>query len=133
MTPVVLHPRSPQPPPAPAVKPTLWRPVMSEAELQDAVIPLLIQFGFLVHHSRPARTNTGDRWVTPLQGHPGLPDLVFAKAGAVWLVELKRDTSKPTPPQQAWLDAGGRLCGVWRPKDLPFIREWVRAPFEVTG
>lgn len=99
--------------------------------MQNAVIPLLIHHGFLVHHSRPARTVKGYR--TPLQGVPGLPDLVIAKGGAVWLVELKRDTEKPTAAQQRWLDAGGWLCGVWRPRDLPWVREWVQRPFEAAA
>lgn len=113
------------------MKPARFRPVMTEAELQDAVIPLLRQFGFLVHHSLPSRTVKGYR--TALQGDAGLLDLVIAKGGAVWLVELKRDDTYPTPGQRAWLAAGGRLCGVWRPRDLPWIREWVQHPFEVTG
>lgn len=134
MTPGPLQPRSPQPPPAPAGKPALWRPLMSEnPDFKNAVIPLLVRYGFLVHHSLPAPTKDSARWVTALQGHPGLPDLVFAKGGTVWMVELKRDDKNPTAEQRAWLAAAGRLAAVWRPRDLPWVREWAKHPFEAAA
>lgn len=101
---------------------------MLEDDLQATVIELLLRHGFLVHHSLPARAGE-DRYRTPLQGVPGCPDLVIVKS-FIWLVELKRDTTNPTPAQQRWQDAGGDLCAVWRPRDLPFITDWARHPFE---
>lgn len=56
---------------------------------------------------------------------PGWPDLVlFRPPAELIVVELKTDTGKVTPAQQAWLDA---LCAcdieavVWRPRDFPAV------------
>lgn len=101
---------------------------MLEADLQITVIALLIAHGFLVHHSLPVRDRDG-RSRTPLQGVPGCPDLVIVKQ-FIWLVELKRDGEYPTAQQRRWQNAGGDLCAVWRPRDLPWIQEWAAHPYE---
>ena len=92
---------------------------VTETNLQAAVIELATWSKWLVHHSRPARTNDG--WRTAIQGHVGFPDLIMARGPRLIVAELKRQGAKPTEAQQLWLDtisAGGGLeVYVWRPAD----------------
>lgn len=74
------------------------------------------RLGWRVVHYRAAQVRDG-RWATPLQGHPGAPDLILAKAGRVLLVELKTRTGKVSAAQTLWLDALGEHGAVWRPGD----------------
>ncbi len=86
------------------VTPADYVAAQSEAEFQQAVINLAKLHGWRVMHTRPALTRAG-RWATPLQGHPGFVDLVLAKEGRVWFLELKSAKGKATPEQQEWLSA----------------------------
>ncbi len=55
------------------------------------------------------------------RAHAGFPDWVIAGPGGVLVRELKRESTKPTPAQVAWLDAfsaAGFDCGIWRPSSL---------------
>ena len=74
---------------------------MSEADLTAHVIAAAHQFGWLVHHCRPARTSDG-RWLTPIQGDAGFPDLCLARGGRIIYAELKREGKKPDAAQMAW-------------------------------
>ena len=91
-----------------------------EKEFQRAVIDLARLTGWRVHHTRPALTRRG-RWLTPIQGDAGFPDLVLCRGGRVIFAELKRVGRKPTAEQQAWLDALHACAGVevylWTPAD----------------
>ena len=87
---------------------------MPEAELQERVIELACLFGWLVHAERPARSQKG--WRTPIQGDPGFPDLVLARNGVVWFVELKRADGRAGAGQNEWLHETKGI--VWRPQDL---------------
>ena len=87
---------------------------MTEAELLGAVVELASLDGWLVHHCRPARTGRG--WSTPIQGHPGFPDLVLARDGRVIFAELKRQGAKVTPAQARWWRELVTMA-VWRPSD----------------
>ena len=80
---------------------------VTEADLQSAVIVAAQYRGWLVAHSRPALSVSG--WRTPVQGNAGFPDLVLARAGVVFVWELKGPRGKPAPEQLVWLDqlAGG--------------------------
>ena len=96
---------------------------MTEATLQERVIELAHLFGWLVMHTRPARTETG--WRTPLQGDPGFPDLVLAREGVVLLAELKAAAGKLTAEQERWrTELETDACAstpqyhLWRPEDL---------------
>lgn len=89
--------------------------VMSEAQLQEAVIDAAHLFGWLVHHVKPARTPDG-KWLTRIQGDRGFPDLVLARTGEVLFVELKSAKGRVRPEQQEWLDRLPRSL-VWRPED----------------
>jgi hypothetical protein len=87
---------------------------MSEAQFQRRVIETAKWYGWLVHHSRPARNSDGS-WSTPIDGDPGLPDLVLARDGVVLLVELKKDKGRPSKGQLKWLAALGVHGRLWRP------------------
>jgi hypothetical protein len=87
---------------------------MSEADWQERVMDAARRAGWLCVHFRPAKTQRG-RWVTPMAGDKGFPDLALAKGGQVLLAELKADDGKPTPEQVAWLAAAGGHGRLWRP------------------
>src|SRR5262245_496140 len=76
--------------------------------------------GWMVAHFRPAKTQRG-RWITPMAGDKGFPDLVLAKDGRVLLAELKTDKGTPSPEQVAWLAAVGTHGRLWRPDDWPAV------------
>lgn len=102
---------------------------MLEEPFQKLIIDLAHTLGWLVHHARPAPTRRRDargreKWVTPIQGDPGFPDLVLARRGRVIIAELKRRGQSPTAKQRAWLEQLGLEKGipdvelyVWRPAD----------------
>lgn len=91
-------------------------PKLSEADFQRRVMDTARLAGFRVAHFRPAMTQRG-RWVTPMAGDTGFPDLVLAKAGLVLCAELKTDTGKPSAQQLAWLEQLGDHGRLWRPSD----------------
>ena len=100
-----------------------------ERDFQRAVIDLARLMGWRVHHTRPALTRRG-RWLTPIQGDAGFPDLVLVRAGRVIFAELKCNGVRPTPQQQAWLDAlascAGVECYLWTPADWKTIIDTLR-------
>lgn len=96
---------------------------MTEAELLAAVIHLAHVRGWLVHHCRAAKDESG-RWKTPIQGDAGFVDLVLARRGSVVFAELKTERGKLTDEQIVWGSAfiaayGGAptnpLYQVWTP------------------
>jgi hypothetical protein len=93
---------------------------VTEREFQRAVVELARLMGWRVHHTRPALTQRG-RWLTPIQGDAGFPDLVLCRPPRLILAELKRVGGKPTVEQQAWLHAlascAGVECYLWTPAD----------------
>lgn len=97
---------------------------MTEREFQRAVVELARLMCWRVHHTRPALTQRG-RWLTPIQGDAGFPDLVLCRGGRVIFAELKRVGGKPTAEQQGWLDAlascAGVECYLWTPDDWDAI------------
>jgi hypothetical protein len=94
----------------------------SEAEFTSAVIDLARLLGWRVTHFRPAQVRPG-KWVTPLQGDPGFPDLVLARDGVVILAELKSDKGRLGPGQPEWAEQIGAQYRLWRPRDLGQIRQ----------
>ena len=93
--------------------------VQSEKEFQRSVIEYARMMGWRIHHTRPALTQSG-RWITPVQGDVGFPDLVLCRPPRLIFAELKSERGKPSTDQMEWLDAL-RACGVevylWRPSD----------------
>ena len=94
---------------------------MTEDQLASLVIELARFHGWKVVHFRPARL--GKRWMTPVQGDVGSPDLMMARAGTVILAELKAERGSLRPEQKEWAEAIGACHRVWRPRDLDEIRE----------
>jgi hypothetical protein len=98
--------------------------VISEKELQKAIIDLAHLLGWRVAHFRAAQT--GERWMTAVSADGvGFPDLVMARNGCVVIAELKAKVGRISPAQEAWLTAfgGPDIAGrrlrvfVWRPAD----------------
>lgn len=107
-------------------------PPLTEDQLKEKTIALATVRGWLVHHDRPARTEKG--WRTPVEGHPGYPDLTLARNGTIIFAELKSETGHVAVAQRAWLHElagmdpapGGPLVVVWRPEDWPQIEAILR-------
>ena len=108
---------------------------ISEAAFTRTVIGLAKTCGWLVYHSRPARTAqtvTGidgvERtvWVTPMMGDVGFPDILALKGIRQVVAELKRqDAPGPRPAQVEWLEAfkeAGAETFIWRPSDFDEIK-----------
>lgn len=96
---------------------------LPERDFTDNVVKYARTRGWLVAHFRPARTADGG-WKTPMQGHKGFPDLVFARRGRVIFAELKAHRGVVTADQKAWLEAlapPGKIADVdvyvWKPRD----------------
>ena len=103
---------------------------MSEAELQQHVLDLAAQLGYIAYHPRPGRTAHG--WRTPLTGTPGFPDLVLAREARPGMpdrlprlvfVELKSARGQVGRWQEVWLATLRDACTdtrveLWRPRDL---------------
>lgn len=82
---------------------------MSEDQLQEAVINMAKNLGWLVYHTHDSR-----------RSEPGFPDLVLVRHRVLFR-ELKRTNGRLTKDQEKFLDRLGRADadqGVWRPWDL---------------
>lgn len=110
---------------------------LSESAFQSQVIALARACGWLVMHSRPARVQRRDgsfRYMTPIQGDAGFPDLVLARRGRVIFAELKRRSGQLKTGQKDWLEAiapsdhpsPSHAVYVWRPGDWGEIVETLR-------
>ena len=92
---------------------------MREQELQDAVAELAQTFGYMVAHSRPARTKDGWRTAWSYDGK-GYFDLTMIGRGRVLFVEVKGTRGVVSPEQQRWhiqAREAGLNVFVWWPKD----------------
>ena len=94
---------------------------VTEADFQRWVVDVAQIFGWLCHHSRPARKADGS-WSTPITGTKGFVDLVLChpRRGVLILAELKTDRGRLTLEQGVWLEAlneAGAHAVVWRPRD----------------
>lgn len=87
---------------------------LTEAQFQSKVIALAEVRGWLVAHFTSAQARSG-RWVTPMLGDSGFPDLVLARDGEIVIAELKREVGYVTAGQARWLEG---LTGAegWRGK-----------------
>ena len=91
---------------------------LSESAFQTKILHVAKLAGWMVHHSRPAQLPSG-RWVTPIAGDAGLPDLILVhpRRGFI-MAEIKTELGRLTAGQKKWLsslhDAGIEVY-VWRP------------------
>jgi len=76
---------------------------MTEADLTGTIVDAAGLLGYRVVHFRPARTARG--WRTPVQGDIGFPDLVVARPGRVFALELKAAGGRLGEGQAEWLRA----------------------------
>ena len=104
----------------------------TEAGFMGWVIDLATYHGWLVAHFRAAKMGDG-RWVTPMVGDPGFPDLVLARRGDVIFAELKVGRGKVSAVQKAWLEAlrsseweRTHEVYLWRPEDRDEIEGLLR-------
>ena len=92
---------------------------MTENELQDAVAEYAQTLGYMVAHSRPARTDKGWRTAWSYDGK-GYFDLTLIGRGRVVFAEIKAAGKKQTPDQLRWYEHAivhGLDVVVWWPKD----------------
>ena len=88
----------------------------TEDEFQAWVIDYARAHGWRRAHFRPARTEKG--WRTPVSADgKGFPDLVLARQGVVYIVELKSETGRIDAAQVAWGNELGGVYRLWRPRD----------------
>lgn len=99
----------------------------SEAQFQAAIIEYAQARGWKVHAERPARSDKG--WRTAIQGDAGFPDLVLARNGQIFVLELKGQNGRVSDAQEKWIAAISPLmvllpvARVVRPSDWPWIEE----------
>jgi hypothetical protein len=95
--------------------------LVSEASFQRQVEALGRFYGWRMAHAPDNRPGRNGRVQAVASGWP---DLVLCRPPELLIVELKRDTTYPSPAQRAWLDDLTE-CGVevyvWRPRDWPTI------------
>ncbi len=97
---------------------------VSESDFQRTLVEFLQVKGWLVHAERHARTKDG-KWMTPIQGDKGFPDLIATKGTRLIVAELKSDTGRVSFEQYEWLETLGKSVAVyiWRPSDWEQIEE----------
>lgn len=98
--------------------------LMSETELQEAVIMLARYRDWLWYHTHDSR-----------RSNAGFPDLVLVRGERLIFAELKSEKGRTTPNQREWLDSIGDVAAaaandtwgkiaapiqafLWRPSDL---------------
>jgi hypothetical protein len=82
---------------------------MTEAELQTCIEHAARYRGWRSYHTHDSR-----------RSQAGFPDLVLVFGSRILWRELKSQTGRLRPEQQAWLDdleAAGADTGIWRPID----------------
>ena len=95
---------------------------VTEAQWQKTVESMLRVNGWRFYHApdnRPGRNGA----VQNIRA--GFPDLFAVRGTRALAIELKRETGKTTPEQDAWLAdmaVAGMECYVWRPSDAPALQ-----------
>lgn len=82
-------------------------PVITERQLQDAVVQLAQWVGYRYYHVYDSR-----------RSNPGWPDLILLRRERILAIELKSARGVVSVPQLEWLGAleeAGVECHVWRP------------------
>ena len=76
---------------------------MTEKELQRRVMRLAKELGWRRFHVKPApMRNRKGRYITPVDGEAGFPDLVLVRDGRLLFAELKSERGQLSAEQMAW-------------------------------
>lgn len=75
---------------------------VSEAEWTTAIGDRLDYYGCIWHDTYPTRRTPG-RW-TPEHAGKGVPDLICLRPPRVLWLEIKTETGRVSPRQEAWLE-----------------------------
>ena len=105
-----------------------------EAALQSKVMDLARLYGWHRAHFRTAYQPGAQRWLTPMSGEKGFPDLVLVRPPRLIFAELKSDTGRLSPHQKEWLsllDQTSIEVYLWRPADLDEIHEILKKGYQV--
>lgn len=97
-----------------------------EAVLQAKIMDLARLYGWRRAHFRTAYQPGAEKWVTPMSGEKGFPDLVLVRGPRLIFAELKSDRGRVSKDQRAWLDMLEGTCAEvyeWRPADYDEITE----------
>jgi hypothetical protein len=96
-------------------------PLLSEAQLQQAIVQTARQLGFLVFHTAYA-----------IGSERGFPDLCICGHGRLFFFELKGPKPNISPEQAAWIETlqacGVEACFVY-PADLDTVLATLQAAF----
>lgn len=94
--------------------------------LQAKVMDMARLFGWRRAHFRTAYQPGAGKWVTPMSGETGFPDLVLLRPPRLIFAELKSDVGRLTSQQKEWITDLSQIEGievyVWKPKDLDEIQ-----------
>ncbi len=98
-----------------------------EAVLQAKIMDMARLFGWRRTHFRTAYQPGAERWVTPMSGEKGFPDLVLVRPPRLIFAELKSKTGRLSLDQELWLADLERIpTGIevylWRPSDIDEIQ-----------
>jgi len=109
----------------------------SERDYQRTIVATAKDFGWRLHHARPAQDSQG-HYRTAIQGHAGFPDLVLVhRRVGVFFRELKVSTDL-SEDQTLWatalLDAGADWAELRLPDQLDDFCQWLAdAPRKAAG
>lgn len=98
-----------------------------EAILQAKIMDLARLFGWRRAHFRTAYQPGAERWLTPMSGEKGFPDLVLIRPPRLIFAELKSEKGRLSLDQELWLaDLEEIPTGIevylWRPNDIDEIQ-----------
>lgn len=100
----------------------------SERDYQRTIVTAARDAGWRIHHTRAAK-NAHGRYLTPIQGHPGFPDLILVhRMVGVFFRELKVSTQLSEDQKlwgQALMDAGADWAELRLPRDLDETCLWL--------
>lgn len=97
-------------------------PVMTEAQMQTAIVQTAKQLGYLVFHAAYS-----------IGSERGYPDLCICGHGRLWFFELKGPKPKIYPEQEAWiaaLNAAGAEARIIFPEHLDDVLDTLMEAYQ---
>lgn len=106
---------------------------LTERDYQKRIEELAKRLGYLCNHVNKA-TVAGGRFITPTS-HAGFPDLWLVRDGRLIVLEVKRESARPSEIKEAqkeWIRRLQTVAGVEayvvRPSDWPHVEALLREP-----